>query len=252
MTQRMQSMARALNTAVDPVQVADAVFAALRDELQVDAATFALVDERGRLQTLRRFGYDPDDPADALLDALRPEGPLLKNGDPLFAGSRNELRRQRPEVHAAVRTGRFRALAVIPLVVSDHTIGAVVARWAATRELTEPDRGFLFAITGAAAQAVERARLTVTEFVSLERSQQLHHLSSALAAATTPRDVARAAAPGPRGPRCPRRSGAGPGRGNRTLSCLAGSGRAALLTRTRVPLEWSSGREAVSSRGAPP
>ena len=229
MTQRMQSMARALNTAVDPVQVADAVFAALRDELQVDAATFALVDERGRLQTLRRFGYDPDDPADALLDALRPEGPLLKNGDPLFAGSRNELRRQRPEVHAAVRTGRFRALAVIPLVVSDHTIGAVVARWAATRELTEPDRGFLFAITGAAAQAVERARLTVTEFVNLERSQQLHHLSSALAAATTPRDVANAAVT------------AGlealgahaavvrvPVPGTRTLSCLAGSGRAAL------------------------
>jgi len=39
--QRMQAMARALTTAADPAQVADAVFAALRDELRVDAAIFA-------------------------------------------------------------------------------------------------------------------------------------------------------------------------------------------------------------------
>ena len=45
--QRMQTMARALTTAADPAQVADAVFAALRDELRVDASTFALLDERG-------------------------------------------------------------------------------------------------------------------------------------------------------------------------------------------------------------
>ena len=107
MNQRMQTMARALNTAVDPVQVADAVFAALRDELQVDAATFALLDERGRLQTLRRFGYDPDDRADAVLAALRPDGPVLKANDPLFAGSRTELRRQRPDVFAVVRASPF-------------------------------------------------------------------------------------------------------------------------------------------------
>ena len=47
--QRMQAMARALTTAADPAQVADAVFAALRDELHVDAATFALLNERGQL-----------------------------------------------------------------------------------------------------------------------------------------------------------------------------------------------------------
>jgi hypothetical protein len=55
-----------------------------------------------------------------------------------------------------------------------------------SRAISEADKSFLFTITGAAAQAVERARLTLTEFVNLERSQHLHHLSSALAAATTP------------------------------------------------------------------
>ena len=53
----MQAMARALTTAADPAQVADAVFAALRDELHVDAAIFATTNERGALRTHRQFGY---------------------------------------------------------------------------------------------------------------------------------------------------------------------------------------------------
>ncbi len=239
--QRMQAMARALTTAADPAQVADAVFAAVRDELSVDAATFALLGERGRLRTLRRFGYDPDDPVEDVLAVLRPDGPVLGGRDALFAGSRDDLRRQRPDLFAPLRSSRFRAFAVVPLVVSDHTIGAVVVHWVGNREISEPDRGFLFAITGAAAQAVERARLTVTDFVNLERSQQLHHLSSALAAATTPRDVALAAVTAG----C-EAMGAGsgavrvPAPGERALACLASGGRPALLTPGRVPLEGSN------------
>ena len=64
-------------SAADPAQVADAVFAALRDELQVDAATFALMSDRGQLRTLRRFGYDPHEPIDGVLTSLRPGGPVL-------------------------------------------------------------------------------------------------------------------------------------------------------------------------------
>ena len=74
--QRMQAMARALTTAADPSQVADAVFAALRDELDVDAATFAVVGDMGALRTLRRFGYDPDEAVDGVLSVLRQGGPV--------------------------------------------------------------------------------------------------------------------------------------------------------------------------------
>ena len=137
-------------------------------------------------------------------------------------------------------SSRFRALAIVPLVVSDHTIGAVVVHWDDDRDITEPDRSFLFTITGAAAQAVERARLTLTEFVNLERSQHLHQLSSALAAATTPGDVAHAAIAGGR-----RALGAQsavvrvPAAGERTLACLASSGHPALLSRGMVPVDGS-------------
>jgi GAF domain-containing protein/anti-sigma regulatory factor (Ser/Thr protein kinase) len=236
--ERMQTMARALTTAADPAQVADAVFAALRDELHVDAATFALLDTRGRLRTLRRFGYDPKDPVDGVLASLRVEGPVLGENVALFAESLEDLRRQRPDVLASVNSARFRALAIVPLVVSDHTIGTVVVHWDVDRELSEPDRGFLFTITGAAAQAVERARLTVTEFVNLERNQHLQQLSSALAAATTPGDVAHAAIAGGR-----RALGAHsavvrlPASGGHDLSCLASSGHPALLSRGIVPME---------------
>ncbi len=238
--QRLQTMARALTTAVDPAQVADAVFAALRDELRVDAATFALLDERGHLQTLRRFGYDPDAPVDSVLATLQPDGPVLGQNVAFFAESLEVLRRQRPDLHGALGGGPFRALGIVPLVVSDHTVGAVVVHWNVDREVSEPDRSFLFLITGAAAQAVERARLTVTEFVNLERTQHLHQLSSALAAATTPGDVAHAAISG-----CRRALGAHsavvriPVSGERALSCLASSGHPALLSRAMVPVDGS-------------
>ena len=55
--QSMQALARALTTSADPAQVADAVFGALRDELNVDAAIFATTNERGVLCVHRRFGY---------------------------------------------------------------------------------------------------------------------------------------------------------------------------------------------------
>ena len=238
--QRMQTMARALTTAADPAQVADAVFAAMRDELAVDASTFALLDERGSLQTLRRFGYAPDAATDGVLDSLQPDGPVLGDNVAFFSETIEDLQRDRPDIHASVNSDRFRALAIIPLVVSDRTIGAVVVHWDDDREISEPDRTFLFTITGAAAQAVERARLTLTEFVNLERSQHLHQLSSALAAATTPGDVAHAAIAGGR-----RALGAHsavvrvPAGGERGLACLASSGHPALLARTMVPIEGS-------------
>ena len=238
--QRMQTMARALTTAADPAQVADAVFAAMRDELRVDASTFALLDDWGALHTLRRFGYAPDDPTDGVLTSLQPDGPVLGDNVAFFAESIDDLRRDRPDIFSSLNSDRFRALAIIPLVVSDHTIGAVVVHWDDDREISEPDRTFLFTITSAAAQAVERARLTLTEFVNLERSQHLHQLSSALAAATTPGDVAHAAIAGGR-----RALGAQsavvrvPVAGERGLACLASSGHPALLSRSMVPLEGS-------------
>ncbi|HWE67791.1 MAG TPA: SpoIIE family protein phosphatase [Acidimicrobiales bacterium] len=258
--QRMQAMARALTTAADPAQVADAFFGAVRDELRVDAATFATTNERGVLTVHRRFGYGKDVSEDAVLAALDPDGAMgdvLGRHLALFADSVGDLRRDWPAVAASLDSTRFSSLAVVPLVVSDHAMGAVVIHWVKPRSITKADKGFLFTIAGAAAQAVERARLTMTEFTSLERTQHLHHLSSALAAATTPGDVARAAIAGGR-----RALGAQsaacrvPVAGERSLSCLASSGHPALLSRGDVPVDntpsgsaFSQGRTLVSTLG---
>ena len=255
--QRMQTMARALTTAADPSQVADAVFAALRDELRVDASTFAVHNDRGALRTLRRFGYEPDEPLDRVLSALEPEGPIPVRTDAIFVESVEELRRQPPDAVASLTCNRFRSLAIVPMVVSDRTIGVLVVHWVEERAISKPDRNFLYTIAGAAAQAVERARLTLTEFVSLERSQHLHQLSSALAAATTPGEVADAAIAG-----CRRALGAQsavvrvPAPGEDALSCLASSGNPALLSHVIVPVDgttsgtsYATGRTVVSTVG---
>jgi GAF domain-containing protein/anti-sigma regulatory factor (Ser/Thr protein kinase) len=240
-TQRMQALARALTTAADPAQVADAFFAALRDELRVDAATFATIDERGALRAHRRFGYDAGESQDTFLAALDPDGAIgdvLRRNVALFAESFDELHQEWPDVAEALQSPRFGSLAVVPLVVSDRAVGVVVTQWSKPREFSKADKSFLFAITGAAAQAVERARLTVTEFTNLERTQHLHDLSSSLAGATTPVDVAEAAIAGGR-----RALGAQsavcrvPAAGARSLTCLASSGHPALLSRGDVPVD---------------
>jgi serine phosphatase RsbU (regulator of sigma subunit)/anti-sigma regulatory factor (Ser/Thr protein kinase) len=258
--QSMQALARALTTSADPAQVADAVFGALRDELQVDAAIFAATNDRGVLGVHRRFGYASDEPARALLAALEPDGDLgavLQHRVAFFAESLNDQRRDCPNVAASPGADRFSSMAVVPLVVSDHAVGAVVVQWERNRLISPADKSFLFTITGAAAQAVERARLTLTEFTNLERSQRLHHLSSALAAATTPDDVAREAIAGAR-----RALGAQsaacriPVRGEPTLLCLANGGEPALLSAGRVPVEhtpsgstFTSGRTMITTLG---
>jgi GAF domain-containing protein/anti-sigma regulatory factor (Ser/Thr protein kinase) len=259
--QSMQALARALTTSADPAQVADAVFGALRDELHVDAAIFATTNDRGVLCVHRRFGYASEGSAGALLAAMDPDGELrevLQRRVAFFAESVDNRRRELPALAASLRRDRLNALAVVPLVVSEHAVGAVVVQWVKSRDISEADKSFLFTITGAAAQAVERARLTLTEFGNLERSQHLHHLSSALAAATTSGDVAREAIAGGR-----RALGAQSAAcrvlapGGRALSCLAGSGSPALLAQGIVPLEhtpsgstFTSGRTIVTTLGA--
>ena len=259
--QSMQALARALTTSADPAQVADAVFGALRDELHVDAAIFATTDDRGVLCVHRQFGYASEGSASALLAALDPDGEwreVMQRRVAFFAESLPDQRRDWPTLAASLIDERLSSLAVVPLVVSEHAFGAVVVQWTKSRAISGADKSFLFTITGAAAQAVERARLTLTEFGNLERSQNLHHLSSALAAATTSGEVAREAIAGGR-----KALGAHSAAcrvlvpGGRSLSCLAVSGVPGLLTQGLIPLEhtpsgstFTSGRTLVTSLGA--
>jgi GAF domain-containing protein len=252
--QRMQAMARALTTAADPAQVADAVFAALRDELRVDAAIFATTNERGVLRSHRQFGYDSMRHGDDLLVALDPDGAIgdvMRRRVALIAESVSDLAREWPIIEASMRTTRFSSLAVVPLVVSDRAVGVVVVHWLQPRTISKADRSFLFTMTGAAAQAVERARLTVTEFANLERAQHLQRLTSALAAATTPGDVAGAAlgaglqALGAQSAVCR----VPVDRGHRSLTCVATSGHPVVLARRDVGAhETVSGAAFLSGR----
>ena len=243
----MQAMARALTTAADPAQVADAVFAALRDELHVDAATFALLNERGQLHTLRRFGYGPESRSDGVLSTLQPDGPVLGHTVAVFAESLEDLRRQRSDLFASLASTRFRALAVIPLVVSDRTIGAVVMHWGDDRGISEPGprlslddhRG---GCPGRRAGPPDPDRIrqpranrapASTEF----GPRRCHHTRrrrpcrDRRGSASARRAVSRRAHPLA---------------DERSLSCLASSGHPAVLARGMVPIEGSRAGACIS------
>ena len=97
---------------------------------------------------------------------------------------------------------RFSSLAVVPLVVSDHAVGAWWCSGSRPRSISEADKSFLFTITGAAAQAVERARLTL---------DRVHQPRAQPAPAPPQLRPGRGDHPRRRGPRGHRRRATGPG-----------------------------------------
>ena len=239
--QRMQAMARALTTAADPAQVADAVFAALRDELHVDAATFALL-ERARAAATRCA-------ASATTPASRATGCSPRSGPTAPCSARtspSSPNRSRTSA-ASAPTSMRRSLRAgsgpwpsIPLVVSDHTIGAVVVHWDDDREISEPDRE-LPLHHHRRGRPGRRARPPHPDRVRQPRAEPAP--APAELRAGSRYDAGRR---GPCGDRRGRRAlGAQsavvrvPAAGERSLSCLASSGHPALLSRGMVPVDGS-------------
>ena len=256
--QSMQALARALTTAADPAQVADAVFGALRDELQVDAAIFATTNDRGVLCVHRRFGYEPG-----------------------RVRARTARRHGRPTASWATSCGAGWPSSPSPcptkrrgwstLAASHRREPIQLSGRGAPGRLRPRRRGGRGAMGPAPVHLRGRQELPVhhhrrgrpggrarpgsplTEFANLERSQHLHHLSSALAAATTsrrrgPRGRRRGATrPGGAFRRVPRASGrrAGavvPGRAAGTLPCSP---------RDLVPVDGTRHRDPPSPRAGP-
>ena len=98
------------------------------------------------------------------LDGESPVAATLRNGEPVWVGSRAEHERSWPE--AARRYGPHvpaeYALAVLPLEVRAGRLGAVAFTFAGQRTFEADDRALLLAIARQAAQALDRAQLLDT------------------------------------------------------------------------------------------
>jgi serine phosphatase RsbU (regulator of sigma subunit) len=86
-----------------------------------------------------------------------PIGDVLRTGRPVLLESLDDWERY-AELRAAI-TGRFHAMAVVPLAFAGRVMGAMVLCDARDRRFMAADRAFLAALADQAAHAMERARL---------------------------------------------------------------------------------------------
>ncbi|MFF7856222.1 SpoIIE family protein phosphatase [Streptomyces sp. NPDC007904] len=123
-----------------------------------DAQEIALYTVReGRMHLLWESGY-PEGFLDAFegvpLDAHLPGVHALTTRIPLFFESPEEL----VHAYAGIVLDRMSAWAFLPLIASGHPVGSCILGWDSSHRFTPEERSALTALSGLAAQAMERAR----------------------------------------------------------------------------------------------
>lgn len=193
--ERLYRLAGALAAAVTPDQVAETTFEAVRAELDASAGIFSILTGRGTLRSSWSFGSDAAELERSGEISLGPDHPMtsvVRDKAPRFVESVDELAAQWPLATEALPANDQRSLALLPLVVSDRAVGSLAISWTGDHRFDEEERSFLGTLAGQAGQALERARLALIELDDALRAARLQQLSSALARAATPEEVAAA------------------------------------------------------------
>ncbi|WP_037836354.1 MULTISPECIES: SpoIIE family protein phosphatase [unclassified Streptomyces] len=127
------------------------------------AREFALYTVReGRMYLLWESGYPEGflDPFEGVtLDTHLPGVHALTTRLPLFFESPEDL----SVAYPGISLDRMSAWAFLPLIASGHPVGSCILGWEAPHHFTADERSALTALSGLAAQAMERARLYDSE-----------------------------------------------------------------------------------------
>lgn len=137
----------------------------------VEEQRLRLLSQRGYPKRfLTRFEGTP-------LHARLPVTDALTSGDPLFVESRQELLERYP----GIPVGSSNSWAFLPLIASNHPVGACMLGFDDVHRFPGEERGLLTALGGLIAQALERARLYDSEFAlarGLQNALLPHRLPS--------------------------------------------------------------------------
>jgi signal transduction histidine kinase len=158
---RLQLAAEAFSRALSPAEVLDAVLTSGVAAAEARAGMIALLSDDGtelvvfaargfREGLVERWQRFP-------LDAHLPLSDAVRTGEPVLLGSRAERLQRYPELEAGPEP-TF-ALACLPLVVEDQTIGGLVFSFGADQVFDDERRATKVALARQAAQALLRARM---------------------------------------------------------------------------------------------
>ncbi|WP_228973206.1 GAF domain-containing SpoIIE family protein phosphatase [Streptomyces sp. DH12] len=166
------------------------------------AAGAAVLNEPGSDHYSVRHIHGADDgvtqPAPFSISAPYPMAHTARTGQPLFFTDPADRTRAFPEA-AHFFTPRYHSTAVLPLAVDERNFGAVSFHFSDRHDFTDSERGFLTALVGQCALAMESARLKREAAGRQAQLRTLADVSAVLATsldpATTYANVAAAVVP---------------------------------------------------------
>ncbi|MET8077752.1 SpoIIE family protein phosphatase [Streptomyces sp. NPDC005303] len=159
---RVLTLGSALTEAATAVEVFDAVADQLLPAFGGQKLVIAVVEEQ-RLHLLAQRGYSKRFLArfeGTPLHARLPVTDALTSGVPLFIESREQLH----ESYPGLMVGHTNSWAFLPLIASNHPVGACILGFDDIHRFPDEERGVLTALGGLIGQALERARLYDAEF----------------------------------------------------------------------------------------
>jgi PAS domain S-box-containing protein len=162
--ERLQRVTDSLSQALPPERAVDILLTEAVPALEADAGTVAFVDaERGVLRLGASSGYTPEamgEWEEFPLDADLPMSEAVRNREPVWCRSLQEMRERYPALRSA---HRFEALAIVPLVVEGEAFGAVALSFHEPHEFPPEERGFMASAVQQVAHALARARVYEAE-----------------------------------------------------------------------------------------
>lgn len=159
---RVLTLGSALTEAATAQEVFDAVAEQLLPAFGGQKLAITVVEEQ-RLHLLAQRGYSKRYLArfeGTPLHARLPVTDALTSGVPLFIESREQLLKSYP----GLIVGHTNSWAFLPLIASNHPVGACILGFDDIHRFPDEERGVLTALGGLIGQALERARLYDAEF----------------------------------------------------------------------------------------
>jgi GAF domain-containing protein len=155
---QLLSVTSALSTASAPREVAAGAFRAL-GALGARAAEIHGL-EGDRVVLLARHGRRSEVESVAVpIDAPTPAAEVVRSGRAIWLESPEEIAQRYPQLERDRAAREEGAWAVVPLLASGQTLGALVATFSDPRRLEADDRTYVRLVAQPCAQALERARL---------------------------------------------------------------------------------------------
>ena len=185
---RLQEITTALSREITPERTIEVMLDEVVRGMDADAAAVGILDEpAGEIEVAGARGYSPQ-----LIERFRrfpldgdfPMSEAIRSGEPIWTQSSAELAQRFPAVGDG--DSRFEALAVVPLAVGGHPVGAFSLSFTHPHRFDGEEKAFLRATAQQGAHAIERARLYDAERKSAERLSFLADASQLLSSSLEP------------------------------------------------------------------